>query len=82
MGETNSGVEMPLSITLFFSAVSCVIFFVLGGIIGWVGNDYVFSMAGGKDEEPYDHPEMYDSRGRAFTGELLSLQFTDEEDED
>ena len=74
---------MPLSITLFFSAVSCVIFFVLGGIIGWVGNDYVFSMAGGKDEEPYDHPEMYDSRGEHSQENffLSPSRITDEEDE-
>jgi|TARA_B100000035_G_C20980648_1_gene545289 hypothetical protein len=73
---------MPVSITLFFSAVSCVIFFVLGGIIGWVGNDVVFSLNGGEAEEPFDHPEMYDSKGRAYTGELLSLTFEDYEEED
>nr|BAR31724.1 Hypothetical-Protein / belonging to T4-LIKE GC: 312 [uncultured Mediterranean phage uvMED] len=75
---------MSVSIVLFFSAVSCIIFFVLGTIIGWVGNDVVFAMNGGNDEEPYDHPEMYDSNGRPYTGELFSLTFDNEwaEEED
>jgi len=73
---------MPVAITLFFSGVACVIFFVLGGIIGWVGNDVVFSMNGGNEEEPFDHPEMYDSNGRAYTGELISLTFSDEYEEE
>lgn len=73
---------MPVAITLFFSAVSCVMFFILGGIIGWVGNDVVYAMNGTDGEEPFDHPEMYDSNGRAYTGELLSLSFEDYEPEE
>lgn len=73
---------MPVAVTLFFSAVSCVMFFILGGIIGWVGNDVVYAMNGMDEEEPFDHPEMYDSNGRAYTGELLSLSFEDYEPEE
>ena len=73
---------MPLSVTLFYSAISCVIFFIMGGIIGWVGNDVVYSISSPDEPAPYDHPEMYDSRGTPYTGELLTLHFEEEYDEE
>ena len=73
---------MPLSETLFFSALSSIIFFILGGIIGWMGNDVVYAVST-KDQAPeYQHPEMYDSNGTPYSGELLTLHFDEVEDQE
>ena len=72
---------MPLSITLFFSAVSCVIFLFLEALL--VGS--VTTMFSLWQEERTKNP-MITPRCMILvdghSGELLSLQFTDEEDED
>tara|TARA_B100001996_G_C18663691_1_gene594067 strand:+ start:2157 stop:2372 length:216 start_codon:yes stop_codon:yes gene_type:complete len=65
---------------LFFSAVSSLIFFILGGIIGWMGNDIVYATTAQQPE--YTHPEMYDSNGTPYSGDLLSLRFEERQVED
>tara|TARA_B100000287_G_scaffold216093_1_gene203882 strand:- start:9230 stop:9454 length:225 start_codon:yes stop_codon:yes gene_type:complete len=73
---------MPIAETLFFSGVACFLFFILGGIIGWIGNDVVYATRSGGQDPEYEHPEMYDSTGRPYSGELLTLHFDQQEEEE
>ena len=68
---------------LYFSAVTSLIFFILGGIIGWIENDVV-SATTTKEETPtsYEHPEMYDANGNPYSGDLLHVRFHEQEVED
>ena len=68
---------------LYFSAVTSLIFFILGGIIGWIGN-YVVYATTTKEETPtsYEHPEMYDANGNPYSGDLLHVRFHEQEVED
>ena len=66
---------------LFFSAVSSIIFFILGGILGWMSNDIVYATQ--KPEQlDYSHPEMYDANGSPYSGELLHVRFEEQDVED
>ena len=68
---------------IYFSAVTSLIFFILGGIIGWIGNDVVYATTT-KEETPtsYEHPEMYDANGNPYSGDLLHVRFHEQEVED
>ena len=67
---------------IYFSAVTSLIFFILGGIIGWMGNDVVYATTTREEPANYEHPEMYDANGAPYTGDLLHVRFTEQEVED
>tara|TARA_E500000331_G_scaffold241774_1_gene232146 strand:- start:735 stop:953 length:219 start_codon:yes stop_codon:yes gene_type:complete len=66
---------------IYFSAVTSLIFFILGGIIGWMGNDIVYATQQ-PEQLDYSHPEMYDANGAPYSGELLHVRFEEQEVED
>ena len=67
---------------LYFSAVTSLIFFILGGIIGWIGNDVVYATTTREEPASYAHPEMYDANGNPYSGDLLHVRFHEQEVED
>lgn len=75
---------MALPIIITFTIMFVLLFFLVGGIMGWILKQYV-------SEKVYVnlHPEMYDSHGNLIPDEILAVRFEtdydnydDEEDTD
>ena len=61
-----------LAVTLTFSALFCVMFVVLGTIVGWLAKDYVLQ----RDSKYIPmHPEMFDENGQIIPDEVLAVRF-------
>ena len=70
---------MPSAEFLFFSGTSIILSLVLGVLIGWVANDFLYDFMHTKRDLP-EHPEMYDSNGMVVNEELLTVRFLDEDE--
>jgi len=70
---------MPSAEFLFFSGTSIIISLILGVLIGWVANDFLYDFMHTKRDLP-EHPEMYDSNGMVVNEELLTVRFLDEDE--
>jgi len=71
---------MSVPVILTFSTILMFLFMVVGGLIGWTANDFLYAYMTTKTNLP-THPEMYDDEGMVINEELLSVRFVDEEDE-
>jgi len=71
---------MSVPVILTFSTILMFLFMVVGGLIGWTANDFLYAYMTTKTNLP-NHPEMYDDEGMVINEELLSVRFVDEEDE-
>ena len=61
-----------LAVTLTFSALFCVMFLVLGTVLGWLAKDYVLQ----RDSKYIPlHPEMFDENGQVIPDEVLAVRF-------
>ena len=70
---------MPSAEFLFFSGTSIILSLVLGVLIGWVANDFLYNFMHTKSNLP-EHPEMYDDNGVMLNEELLTVRFLDEDE--
>jgi len=70
---------MPSAEFLFFSGTSIILSLVLGVLIGWVANDFLYNFMHTKSNLP-EHPEMYDDNGMVVNEELLTVRFLDEDE--
>ena len=70
---------MPSAEFLFFSGTSIILSLILGVLIGWVANDFLYDFMHTKRDLP-EHPEMYDSNGMVGNEELLTVRFLDEDE--
>ena len=70
---------MPSAEFLFFSGTSIILSLVLGVLIGWVANDFLYNFMHTKHNLP-EHPEMYDDNGMVVNEELLTVRFLDEDE--
>jgi len=70
---------MTTAVILTFSAILMVLFMIVGTLIGWTANDFLYAYMNTKSNLP-QHPEMYDEDGMVVNEELLSVRFVDEED--
>jgi hypothetical protein len=70
---------MPSTEVLFFSGVSIILSLILGGIVGWVANDFLYNFMHTRANLP-EHPEMYDDQGHVINEELLTVKFVDEDE--
>jgi|TARA_B100000131_G_scaffold281971_1_gene288894 hypothetical protein len=70
---------MPSAEFLFFSGTSIILSLILGVLIGWVANDFLYDFMHTKRDLP-EHPEMYDSNGMVVNEELLTVRFLDEDE--
>ena len=48
-----------------------IMFFLLGGLIGWVARDYMMNYR----EIPRPHPEMFDINGNLVPDEIVAFRF-------
>ena len=72
---------MPSAEFLFFSGTSIILSLILGVLIGWVANDFLYNFMHTKTNLP-EHPEMYDDNGVMLNEELLTVRFLNEDDYD
>ena len=70
---------MPSPEFLFFSGTSIILSLILGVLIGWLANDFLYDFMHTKRDLP-EHPEMYDSNGMVVNEELLTVRFLDEDE--
>jgi|TARA_X000000950_G_scaffold195529_1_gene235541 hypothetical protein len=70
---------MTTAVILTFSSILMVLFMIVGTLIGWTANDFLYAYMNTKSNLP-QHPEMYDEDGMVVNEELLSVRFVDEED--
>lgn len=60
--------ETPLLV--LFTSLFVLLFFMIGGVIGWIVNGYLIST------HPLNvHPEMFDSNGNIIPDEVLAVRF-------
>lgn len=55
-----------------------LLFFVVGGIIGWMLKQYQFEKL---YMNPNMHPEMFDANGNILPDEILAIRFENDYDE-
>ena len=55
-----------------------IMFFILGGLIGWVARDYMMNYR----EIPRPHPEMFDTNGNLVPDEIVAFRFENNYDND
>ena len=72
---------MTTAVILTFSTILMFLFVIVGGLIGWTANDFLYAYMNTRSNLP-QHPEMYDDEGMVVNEELLSVRFVDEEDSD
>lgn len=74
-----------LAVALTLGTLISVIFFFVGGMIGWTLKQYLIE----RNYIAYTHPEMFDTNGNLIPDEILAVRFendydsdTEDEDED
>ncbi len=72
---------MTTAVILTFSSIMMFLFMVVGTLIGWTANDFLYAYMNTKSNLP-THPEMYDEDGMVVNEELYAVKFIDEEDAD
>lgn len=66
---------------LFFSGVGIIGSFVIGFMLGWFGNDIVYSFLNKNRIQPL-HPEMFDENGQLIPDEIVAVRFENDDDEE
>jgi len=66
-----------LAITLVFSVMFFIMAVVVGGLVGWILNDYSRS-----NQQYYLHPEMFDINGNVIPDEVIAFRFESYEEEE
>ncbi len=69
---------MTSNAVLFFSAISILMTFAIGGIIGWIYKETVDKKTNQFDM--YTHPEFYDDEGQYINEELVAVRFIELDD--
>jgi len=64
---------------LFFSGIGIIGSFVIGFMLGWFGNDIVYSFLNKNRIQPM-HPEMFDENGQLIPDEIVAVRFENSED--
>ena len=72
-----------LAVTLTLGTLISIMFFLVGGMIGWTVKQYLIE----RNYVAYTHPEMFDGNGNLIPDEILAVRFendydSDNEDED
>lgn len=73
---------MLLAVTLTISTLISIMFFFVGGVVGWLAKEHVVNT-----QPVYTHPEMFDENGNILPDEILALRiennydYDDEEDD-
>lgn len=59
-----------LAVTLVFSVMFFIMSLVVGGLVGWIYREYIWS----KQTDRF-HPEMYDENGNIIPDEIIAFRF-------
>lgn len=65
-----------LAVTLTLGTLISIMFFFLGGVIGWIAKQHVFE----KNLVAYTHPEMFDENGNVIPDEIVAVRFENDYD--
>ena len=57
-----------LAVTLTIGTLISIMFFFVGGVIGWLAKDHVY-----QTQPVWTHPEMFDENGNAVSYTHLTL---------
>ena len=72
---------MEPAYVIAFSVMFTLLFFMVGGIIGWLTYRHVL-----ESRPPYLHPEFFDENGQVIPDEVVAVRFEegyfDDDDED
>ena len=66
-----------LAVTLTLGTLISIMFFFIGGVIGWTTKQYLFE----KNLVAYTHPEMFDENGNVIPDEILAVRFENNYDD-
>ena len=66
-----------LAVTLTISALISIMFFFVGGVVGWLAKEHFYST-----NISYMHPEMFDENGNILPDEILAVRFENDYDYD
>ena len=69
---------MTLDTILVLVLPRSLLFFFVGGLIGWVARDYMMNYR----EIPRPHPEMFDELGNLVPDEIVAFRFENYDDEE
>ena len=61
---------METTLIIFFSSLFTILFFVVGGIVGWMANRHFLETA-----PTFMHPECLDENGNLLPDEILAVRF-------
>ena len=65
-----------LAVTLTIGTLVSIMFFFVGGVVGWLAKDHVY-----QTQPVYTHPEMFDENGNLLPDEILAVRFENSYDE-
>lgn len=69
---------MEAAFIVSFTIMFILLFFMIGGILGWMVKQYTFEKLYGI---PNLHPEMYDENGNVIPDEILAVRFENDYDD-
>ena len=69
---------MTLDTILVLVLPISLLFFFVGGLIGWVARDYMMNYR----EIPRPHPEMFDVHGNLLPDEIVAFRFESYDDDE
>jgi hypothetical protein len=67
-----------LAVTLTLGTLISIMFFFVGGVIGWMLKQYLLE----KNYVAYTHPEMFDENGNVIPDEIVAVRFENDYDYD
>jgi hypothetical protein len=59
-----------LAVTLTISTLISIMFFFVGGVVGWLAKEHFYNTA-----PIITHPEMFDVNGNVMPDEILAVRF-------
>jgi hypothetical protein len=66
-----------IAISLVFSVMFFIISLIVGGVVGWIYREYVWS-----NQTMRMHPEMYDENGNVIPDEIIAFRFEENTEEE
>ncbi|NDB83868.1 MAG: DUF2973 domain-containing protein [Alphaproteobacteria bacterium] len=69
-----------LAVTLTLGTLISIMFFFIGGVMGWMLKQYVFEK--NYLSSTHMHPEMFDENGNVIPDEILAVRFENDYDDD
>ena len=65
-----------LAVTLTIGTLVSIMFFFVGGVVGWLAKEHQF-----QTQPVYTHPQMFDENGNVLPDEILAVRFENGYDE-